>query len=109
MAPKGRRAKSKARITSYEKLLEQENERLSKELEIYIPPGPRLGTVVIQAKGVTKGYAEKTAGGKHGIFPAPRRHRGSRRPKWGGQNHLVSHDHRTGPTGQRIDCHRGTP
>jgi sulfate-transporting ATPase len=59
MAPKGRRAKSKARITSYEKLLEQENERLSKELEIYIPPGPRLGTVVIQAKGVTKGYAEK--------------------------------------------------
>jgi sulfate-transporting ATPase len=59
MAPKGRRAKSKARITSYEKLLEQENERLAKELEIYIPPGPRLGTVVIQAKGVTKGYAEK--------------------------------------------------
>jgi sulfate-transporting ATPase len=59
MAPKGRRAKSKARITSYEKLLGQENERLSKELEIYIPPGPRLGTVVIQAKGVTKGYAEK--------------------------------------------------
>ena len=59
MAPKGRRAKSKARITSYEKLLDQENERLSKELEIYIPPGPRLGNVVIQAKGVTKGYAEK--------------------------------------------------
>ncbi len=59
MAPKGRRAKSKARITSYEKLLEQENERLSKDLEIYIPPGPRLGALVIQAKGLTKGYGDK--------------------------------------------------
>ena len=59
MAPKGRRAKSKARITSYEKLLEQENESLSKELEIYIPPGPRLGTLVIQAEGLTKGFGEK--------------------------------------------------
>ena len=59
MAPKGRRAKSKARITSYEKLLGQESERMAKELEIYIPPGPRLGNVVIQADGVTKGYAEK--------------------------------------------------
>jgi ATP-binding cassette ChvD family protein len=59
MAPKGRRAKSKARITSYEKLLEQGGERLAKELEIYIPPGPRLGSVVIQAQGVTKGYGDK--------------------------------------------------
>ena len=59
MAPKGRRAKSKARITSYEKLMDQENQRLSKDLEIYIPPGPRLGNLVIQAKGVTKGYEDK--------------------------------------------------
>jgi ATP-binding cassette ChvD family protein len=59
MAPKGRRAKSKARITSYEKLLEQGGERMAKELEIYIPPGPRLGSVVIQAQGVTKGYGDK--------------------------------------------------
>jgi len=58
MAPKGRRAKSKARITSYEKLLGQENERLVRELEIYIPPGPRLGNVVIQAKGVSKSYGD---------------------------------------------------
>jgi sulfate-transporting ATPase len=63
MAPKGRRAKSKARITAYEKLLEQENERLSKELEIYIPPGPRLGTVVIQAEGRDQGIRRETAGG----------------------------------------------
>jgi ATPase subunit of ABC transporter with duplicated ATPase domains len=59
MAPKGRRAKSKARITSYEQLLEKGGERLAKDLEIYIPPGPRLGSVVIQAQGVTKGYGEK--------------------------------------------------
>ena len=59
MAPKGRRAKSKARITSYEKLMDQENDRLAKDLEIYIPPGPRLGNIVIQAKGVTKGYGDK--------------------------------------------------
>ncbi|MGA6926373.1 MAG: energy-dependent translational throttle protein EttA [Desulfosarcina sp.] len=58
MAPKGRRAKSKARITSYEKLLEQQNDRLAKELEIYIPPGPRLGNVVVQAERVTKGYGD---------------------------------------------------
>jgi len=59
MAPKGRRAKSKARITAYEKLLDQESERLAKELEIFIPPGPRLGNVVIQAEKVSKGYGDK--------------------------------------------------
>ena len=59
MAPKGRRAKSKARITSYEKLLEKANEGFAKELEIYIPPGPRLGDMAIQAKGVSKGYGNK--------------------------------------------------
>ena len=59
MAPKGRRARAKARITSYEKLMDQANEQLAKDLEIYIPPGPRLGKQVIQAKGVTKGYGDK--------------------------------------------------
>jgi len=59
MAPKGRRAKSKARISAYEKLLGQENERLARELEIYIPPGPRLGNVVIEADGVSKAYGDK--------------------------------------------------
>ena len=59
MAPKGRRAKSKARISAYEKLLGRENEKLAKELEIYIPPGPRLGNVVIQAQKVTKGFGDK--------------------------------------------------
>ncbi|PID40437.1 MAG: energy-dependent translational throttle protein EttA [Proteobacteria bacterium] len=59
MAPKGRRAKSRARITAYEKLLGQENESLARELEIYIPPGPRLGNVVIQAEKVSKGFDDR--------------------------------------------------
>ncbi|MFN7945178.1 MAG: energy-dependent translational throttle protein EttA [Blastocatellia bacterium] len=56
MSPKARHAKSKARIKSYEQLLSQETERRSGELEIYIPPGPRLGEVVIEADNVSKGY-----------------------------------------------------
>jgi energy-dependent translational throttle protein EttA len=59
MTPKGRHAKSKARINSYEALLNQESERRGKELEIYIPPGPRLGNIVIQAEGVSKAYGDK--------------------------------------------------
>ncbi|HEX8139810.1 MAG TPA: energy-dependent translational throttle protein EttA [Pyrinomonadaceae bacterium] len=59
MSPKGRQAKSKARINSYEALLNQESERRRQDLEIYIPPGPRLGQVVIEADGVTKAYGER--------------------------------------------------
>jgi len=59
MTPKGRRAKSKARIASYEALLGKESERLAKELEIYIPPGPRLGEVVIECRNVTKTYGDR--------------------------------------------------
>jgi energy-dependent translational throttle protein EttA len=58
LAPKGRRAKAKARITAYEHLLGQQNDHLAKELEIFIPPGPRLGSLVIQAQAVSKGYGE---------------------------------------------------
>ncbi len=56
MSPKGRHAKSKARINSYEALLGQEGEKKAKDLEIYIPPGPRLGNLVIEAQNVSKGY-----------------------------------------------------
>ena len=58
MSPKGRHAKSKARISSYEELLSQQSEKRAKELEIYIPPGPRLGKVVIEAENVSKGYGD---------------------------------------------------
>jgi sulfate-transporting ATPase len=59
MAPKARHAKSKARIKAYESLLNQEVEKQSSALEIYIPPGPRLGDVVIEAENVSKGYGDK--------------------------------------------------
>lgn len=59
MSPKGRHAKAKSRITSYENLLSQESERRAADLEIFIPPGPRLGDVVIEAHGVAKAYGEK--------------------------------------------------
>jgi ATPase subunit of ABC transporter with duplicated ATPase domains len=58
MSPKGRHAKSKARISSYEQLLAQGAEKRAKELEIYIPPGPRLGKVVIEAESVKKAYGD---------------------------------------------------
>ncbi len=58
MSPKGRHAKSKARISSYEELLRQQTEARGKELEIYIPPGPRLGKVVIEAENVTKAFGD---------------------------------------------------
>jgi len=59
MSPKGRRAKSKARITAYESMLKQEAEKRNEELEIYIPPGPRLGNEVISADAVTKAYGDR--------------------------------------------------
>jgi ATP-binding cassette ChvD family protein len=58
MSPKGRHAKAKARISSYEALLGQQGEKRAKELEIYIPPGPRLGKVVIEVENVTKAYGD---------------------------------------------------
>jgi len=59
MAPRARHAKSKARISAYENLLSQETEKMSRDLEIYIPPGPRLGNVVVEAQGVSKGYLNR--------------------------------------------------
>ena len=59
MTPKGRRSKAKARITSYEKLLNQQAGEMISKMEIYIPPGPRLGKLVVEAKGVAKGYGDK--------------------------------------------------
>jgi sulfate-transporting ATPase len=58
MSPKGRHAKSKARISSYEQLLAEQTEKRAKELEIYIPAGPRLGKVVIEAEKVAKAFGE---------------------------------------------------
>lgn len=59
MAAKGRHAKQKARLSNYDKLLNQDQRQLEENLEIYIPNGPRLGTNVIEAKGVAKAFGDK--------------------------------------------------
>ncbi|MGB7787005.1 MAG: energy-dependent translational throttle protein EttA [Salinimicrobium sp.] len=59
MAPKGRHAKQKARLNNYDKLMSQDQKKMDEQLEIYIPNGPRLGTNVIEAKGVSKAFGDK--------------------------------------------------
>ena len=59
MSPKGRQTKAKARINAYESLMNQSYEKQEKDLEIYIPPGPRLGKVVIEADNVSKAYGDR--------------------------------------------------
>lgn len=56
---RGRQAKQKARLNNYDKLLQQDQKQLDEKLEIFIPNGPRLGTNVIEAKGVSKAYGDK--------------------------------------------------
>ncbi len=59
MSPKGRHAKGRARIARYEDLLGDEQEKRAEDLEIYIPPGPRLGDIVVDAKDLVKAYGDK--------------------------------------------------
>jgi len=59
MAPKGRQAKQKARLNNYDKLMSQDQKQVDEKLEIYIPNGPRLGTNVIEATGVSKAFDDK--------------------------------------------------
>jgi sulfate-transporting ATPase len=68
MSPRARQAKGQARLTAYERLLSQETEQRREELEIYIPPGPRLGDVVIELEGITKGYASPDGGGSERLL-----------------------------------------
>ena len=59
MSPRGRTVKSKARVSKYNELLEQAGEKVREELEIYVPPGPRLGDIVIRAEKVDKGFGDR--------------------------------------------------
>ncbi|MFZ0132802.1 MAG: energy-dependent translational throttle protein EttA [Desulfobacterales bacterium] len=59
MSPKARRSKSKARIQAYEKMLSQESEKRVEDMEIYIPPGPRLGNLVVEARSLAKSYGDR--------------------------------------------------
>jgi ATP-binding cassette ChvD family protein len=58
-SPQGRMAKSKSRVERYEQLVSQNQKEKAAEVEIFIPPGPRLGTLVVEAKGVSKAYGDK--------------------------------------------------
>ncbi len=58
MSPKARQSKGKARLNRYEELVNQKQDQLVADLEIYIPPGPRLGDVVVEAKGISKAFGE---------------------------------------------------
>ncbi|MFI3295651.1 MAG: energy-dependent translational throttle protein EttA, partial [Rikenellaceae bacterium] len=60
MSPKGRRAKGKARLNAYDQMLNEDSRGKEEKLEIFIPNGPRLGNVVIEAHGVTKSYGDRT-------------------------------------------------
>jgi len=71
LTPKGRHAKSQSRVNAYEKLMAQEEQTQDKELELYIPPGPRLGDVVIEADGVTKAYDDRLLMHKMGFQLPP--------------------------------------
>ena len=57
--PQGRQSKSKARLNAYESMVSEEQNKRADEIEIYIPPGPRLGSQVIEAKGIAKAFGEK--------------------------------------------------
>jgi sulfate-transporting ATPase len=59
MSPRARQAKSKARVTAYEELLRQDQEKRTEITEISIPPGPRLGSLVVEAKDLVKGYGDR--------------------------------------------------
>ncbi|MFW5791933.1 MAG: energy-dependent translational throttle protein EttA, partial [Desulfohalobiaceae bacterium] len=59
MSPKGRHAKSKARINAYESMLGQDTAQQTRDLEMYIPPGPRLGDLVVEAENVSKAYGDR--------------------------------------------------
>jgi ATP-binding cassette ChvD family protein len=59
MAPKGRQSKQKARLSSYERLVSQDQKTVDEKLEIYVPNGPRLGANVIEAKGIRKAFGDK--------------------------------------------------
>lgn len=59
MSPKAKQSKGKARLNAYDKLLSEEGKEKEKKLELFIPPGPRLGDVVIEAEGISKAYGKK--------------------------------------------------
>ena len=94
MSPKARQSKGRARLNRYEELVNQKQEQRTDDLEIYIPPGPRLGDVVVQANGVTKGFGDKLLY-EDISFDLPKGgHRRCHRSERRGEDHALQNDHR---------------
>ena len=96
MSPRARHAKSKARLASYEKLLAEEQHVKLDRVEIHIPPGPRLGDVVIEATSVVEGLRRPAAVRGHEVLAATRRDRRRDRPERRRQDDAVPADRRRG-------------
>ena len=109
MAPKARHAKGKARINAYEQLLTAKPEEVARDLEIYIPPGPRLGDVVIEAKGLAKGFGDKLLIENVDFALPPGAIVGVIGPNGAGKTTLVPHDHRRAEARTPARCASARP
>ena len=96
LAPKARHAKSKARLGAYERLLAEEDDVKLDQVEIHIPPGPRLGDVVIEAKDVSKGFGDRLLVRGPLVLAAARRDRRRDRPERRRQDDALPDDRRRG-------------
>ncbi len=95
---KGRHAKSKARLARFEELSKQDTQKRNETKQLYIPPGPRLGDLVIEASHLSKRFGDDTAVRRPQLQPATRRHCRHHRTQRGRQDHPVSHADRCGTT-----------
>ena len=101
MSPKARQAKSKARITAYEKMAAEQFEERPDEFEIQIPPGKHLGDLVVEAKNVTKAYGDNVLIENLSFRLPAGRHRRHHRPQRRRQDDAVPHDRRPGEARHR--------
>ena len=100
MAPKARQAKSKARLGAYEKMLGEDAKEKENKLELFIPPGPRLGSKVIEANNIMMAYGDKLLYDNLEFCPASGGYRGHYRTQRRGKNHSVQAHYRTGKTAE---------
>ena len=101
--PKARQAKSKARIKAYDELLERPTTARPSDAQIVIPPGERLGDIVIEVEDLSKGYGDRLLIDDLDLQAAARRHRRRHRPERRRQDDAVPHDHRPGEARRRLD------
>jgi len=98
MSPRARQAKGKARVSAYEKLLSQDVEKRREDMQIYIPPGPRLGDIVIDFTDVSKSFGERLLYEPPWHLNPSRRYGGYHRTERCRQNDIDQDDYRDGAT-----------